>query len=108
MKNTKFMTPKDKFKELWNDPARVRLAIEAEDVSVAQVAEMFFEKGYYFAKETVETIAKMLYDNSISGNVFVPPGLEMKEIYAVAAKALLLLVENMDNPLPLPLKESMH
>lgn len=100
MKKTKFMTSKDKFKELWNDPARVRFAVEAESVAVAQVAEMFFEKGYCFAKETAEAIAGMLYANSMSGNVFVPPGLEMQEIYAVAAKALLLLIENMDDPLP--------
>lgn len=107
MKDTKFMTPKDKFRELWNDPTRVRLAVEQEDVSVAQVAEAFFEKGYCFAKETAETIARMMYANSMSGNVFVPPGLEMHEIYAVAAKALLLLLENMDNPSPQQ-KESMH
>jgi hypothetical protein len=51
----------------------------------------------------------MLYANSVSGNVFVPPGLNQHEIYAVAAKALSLLLENMDAP-PLPprKKESVH
>ena len=99
------MTPEDRFKQEWNDPTRIRFAVEGEDVSVAQVAEQFFNKGYYYAKQAAQALATILYTNSINGDVFVPEGLEKYEIYAVAAKALLDLIVSMDQA---PEKRSQH
>ena len=108
MSKAKFMTPEDKFKELWNDPTRVRLAMEHEDVSVMQVADRFFMAGYYYCKNLAEQVAGLLYNQAKEGRAFIPPGLNKAELYAVASKVILDLIKTMDVPPEKPKKESMH
>ena len=84
----KFMTPEDAFKKIWYNPKRVRLAIETEDVSVMQVAEQFFIKGFDHCQTMAIQMANMLYHTAINGNMNMPPSFTPDEAAASTTLAL--------------------
>ena len=95
----KFMTSKDALKQLWYDPKRVRFAIEGEDVSVMQVAEQFFIKGFKHSQKMAVQMANMLYDRAINGDVKMPPDFTSDMVAASTVVALRQLIESLDKEL---------
>ena len=96
-----FMTPEDKFKELWNDPGRIRLAIEMEDLSVAQLAEHFFIKGFEFAQRGSVEFCRIIKGQAIWKAPHIMSMVEKTEkeytVIAVAG-AIEKLVDGMRSP----------
>jgi hypothetical protein len=88
----KFMTPEDAFKKIWHDPKRVRLAVETEDVSVMQVAEQFFIKGFGHCQLMAIQMANLLYDTAINGHMNMPPTFTPDEAAASTTIALRQLI----------------
>ena len=96
-----FMAPEDKFKELWNDPGRIRLAIEMEDLSVVQLAEYFFIKGFKFAQRGSVEFCRIIQGQAIRKALHIMmmvDRVEKENTVIAVAGAIEKLIDGMGTP----------
>jgi hypothetical protein len=87
------MSPVEAFKKYWNNPKRICLPVEQEDVTTAMVAESAFLAGYSFAQDMSAKTAKMVAVNAMKG-LFTIPKEKAEIVFATAAETIYQLILN--------------